>query len=344
MLIAALVTFGATAVLTPALAAWARSRSYLDIPNARSSHVVATPRIGGVALVVGVLAGVFVLLATRGGPGSHTLVVLGGSVGIAALGLLDDFRQLPALVRLVVQLLVAGLVVITVGPLRLPLLDAGAVATLLSVVWIVAVTNAYNFMDGIDGIAGGQAVVAGVAWAIVARALGVADVGAVALLLAAGSCGFLLHNWHPARVFMGDAGSGFLGFSFAALPLLAPDASPAAIWPAALVLWAFLFDTGATLVRRAVRGEHLLTAHKSHIYQRLVQTGRSHAFVAMLYVGLAITGGLAAAWITRSPNGWAAIVCIPLSVIAAGLWLVVARREAAVRRTPEHLRTAGKAR
>jgi Fuc2NAc and GlcNAc transferase len=339
MLLAALVTFAVTAALTPALAAWARHRRYLDIPNARSSHVVATPRIGGVALVLGVVAGVLVVHTVGGGLGTRTLTVLAGSLAIAALGLADDFRQLPALLRLLVQVLVAALVVAGAGSFQLPLAAGGAVALVLTIVWLVAVTNAYNFMDGIDGIAGVQALIAGIAWAFVARALSAQDLGLVAICLAAGAAGFLFHNWQPARVFMGDAGSGFLGFSFAALPLLAPDGQPAAVWTAAIVLWAFLFDTGATLIRRAVRGENLLTAHKSHIYQRLVQTGRSHAYVSLLYGGLAIIGALGAAWLTQSAHAPVAIVLTVCAVIAAILWLVVTRRETAARGRAEHLRT-----
>ena len=297
ILIAAFATFVMTAALTPVLAAWARRRSYLDIPNARSSHRVATPRIGGAALVLAVLAGVGALHVISAGLGASALIVVGGAVLVAILGLVDDFRQLPALVRLVVQLLVAALVVARVGPLPWPgLHEGGAVANILTVLWIVAVTNAYNFMDGIDGIAGGQAVVAGIAWAMVGLALAASDASALGLVLAAAACGFLLYNWHPARVFMGDAGSGFFGFSFAALPLLAPAGNTSAAWAAGLVLWAFLFDTGFTLIRRALRGENVLTAHRSHIYQRLVETGRSHAQVSLIYIGLALLGAGAAIW------------------------------------------------
>ena len=332
MLTAAFATFVTTAALTPMLAAWARRRRYLDIPNARSSHLVATPRIGGAALVLGVLVGVGVLHVVGGGLGARALIVVGGAVLVAVLGLVDDFRQLPALVRLPVQLLIAALVVGIAGPLPWPWLhDGGAVANVVTVLWIVAVTNAYNFMDGIDGIAGGQALVAGIAWTIVGLSLASSDASALGLVLAAAACGFLPYNWQPARVFMGDAGSGFLGFAFAALPLLVPAGQGLAIWAAVIVLWAFLFDTGSTLIRRALRGENILTAHKSHLYQRLVQTGRSHAYVSLLYSGLGMLGAAGAVWLTRNQDGSVAPVLLGLATAAALLWRIVAGREAAAR-------------
>ena len=158
-------------------------------------------------------------------------------------------------------------------------------------------------MDGIDGIAGAQALVGG-NWLDDRGAArrDRADIAALSLLVAAASSGFLLHNWHPAKVFMGDAGSGFFGFLFAALPLLAPAGSVSFVWCAVLLMWPFLFDTGFTLLRRASRFENVLAAHRSHIYQRLVITGCSHVQVTLVYAGLAMLGAVAAILVeTRQP-------------------------------------------
>jgi FlaA1/EpsC-like NDP-sugar epimerase len=171
---------------------------------------------------------------------------------------------------------------------------AGALATF---VWIVGVTNAYNFMDGIDGIAAGQAVVAGLGWAVIGWVNGQPTVGTLGALIAATSLGFLGHNWPPARIFMGDVGSAFLGYTLAVLPLVA-SAGSAGIGPTAALMWAmllawpFLFDTSYTLVRRLLRGENIVTAHRSHLYQRLTAAGHTHLFVTILYVFLAIVGAL----------------------------------------------------
>lgn len=297
MLLAALVAGVLTAVLTPALATWARRRNYLDVPNHRSSHVVATPRIGGIALVLGVLSGMLSLHLFEGGVGTGVANVLAGAVAIALLGLVDDFQHLSALVRLAIQTAVAGAVVMTSGDATLPGL-ASPLAGVLTVVWLVTMTNAFNFMDGIDGIAGAQALVAGSGWLLVGLLAGLPDVAALGLLLGAASAGFLLHNWHPAKVFMGDAGSGFFGFLFAAVPLTAPAGAPSLWICAALLMWPFLADTAVTLVRRASRGENVLSAHRSHFYQRLVLAGRSHGAVALLYAGLALVGVIGAVVIT----------------------------------------------
>jgi Fuc2NAc and GlcNAc transferase len=251
-------------------------------------------------------------------------------VGIAVLGLIDDFRQLPALVRLIVQATLAAGVVAAVGPAPLPGLSADSWwASLLTVAWIGTLTNAYNFMDGIDGIAGAQALVGGIGWTAVGLLAGVPDVAALGLMLAAASCGFLLHNWHPAKVFMGDAGSGFFGFLFAALPLLPPSGHVPMLWCAVLLMWPFLFDFGFTLLRRARRGENVLSPHRSHIYQRLVLTGRSHSHVALVYAALALLGAVAAVSVAASQPVAPLVWGVVITIAGAFLWWSLASREAA---------------
>ena len=330
MLLAAVAGAVLTGVLTPLLAAWARRRNYLDVPNHRSSHVVATPRIGGVALVLGVISGAAVLHLAGGGLDRNVGVVLAGAVGIALLGLADDFQHLPPLVRLVIQTTIAaGVVAGTAAE------HDSWLAGSLAVLWLVALINAYNFMDGIDGIAGVQAVVAGAGWLLVGMIAGTPQVAALGLLLAAASIGFLLHNWHPAKVFMGDAGSGFFGFLFAALPLVAPAGS-VSLWPCAVLLvWPFLADTGFTLIRRASRGENILSAHRSHIYQRLVLTGLAHRDVAVVYAGLAVLGATAAVSIVAGHRfallaSWSAI-----GIAGVSMWWWVTAREGVRPRTAQ---------
>lgn len=330
MVLAAVVTSVLAGALTPLLTEWAHRRAFLDVPNHRSSHAVATPRIGGVAIVLSVLSGAAVLHLIGAGLGRDTTVVLAGAVAIAVLGLLDDFRQLPALARLVVQTAIAAGVVTTIGSAPLPWLPLdGWAASMVTVLWIVTLTNAYNFMDGIDGIAGAQALVGGLGWTAVGILVGSPALAAMGLLLAAASSGFLLHNWHPARVFMGDAGSGFFGFLFAALPLLAPPGRVSVVWCAVLLMWPFLFDTGFTLLRRASRGENVLTAHRSHIYQRLVLTGRSHSGVALVYAGLALLGAVAAISIETSQPVAPLASAVAIVIAGGALWWSLASREAA---------------
>jgi UDP-N-acetylmuramyl pentapeptide phosphotransferase/UDP-N-acetylglucosamine-1-phosphate transferase len=335
MVFAAVVTFLSAALLTPLLTTWAHRNDLLDVPNDRSSHVVATPRIGGVALVASVLGGLALLHVAGRGVRHEARIVIGGAVTIAGLGLLDDLYSLPALTRLLVQAAVAAFVVSVLGPARVAGFTDGAGASFLTVFWIVGLTNAYNFMDGIDGIAGAQGVVAGLGWTAVALLAGSPEIAALGLILAAATGGFLLHNWHPAKVFMGDAGSGFLGFLFASVPLLARSGHPSFFWCALLLMWPFVFDTSFTVLRRARRSENLLSAHRSHIYQRLVLTGRSHTRVTLLYAGLALLGtGAAAATARSSSAGLLLVSGIVIFAAAGALWLYVISREAAGKPPP----------
>lgn len=327
MLLAAGVTAVVTGVLTPALARWARRRQLLDVPNHRSSHRVATPRLGGVAMIAGVLAGI-AISSLSSAPGPNVAIVLGGAVVIGVVGLVDDVRHLPAVLRLVMHVAVA-LAVVSAVPATWPAPNLPPfAATGIAVLWIVALTNAFNFMDGIDGIAGLQALIGGAGWTAVGLLTGTGELVMLGLLMAAASAGFLLYNWHPASVFMGDAGSGFFGFLFGAMPLLA-GAGEAPAWLAGVFLmWPFLFDTGFTLLRRASRGENVLAAHRSHVYQRLIVTGGTHSAIAALYGGLALLGALAA--VTSVSRKTVPTVMLGAAIAAAAVlvWRTAVTREA----------------
>lgn len=264
-----------SALLVPAIRRVAR----LDVPNERSSHAVPTPRGGGVAIVLVTLAGSTYWMTPR------LAVFAAAALLIAAVSFADDLRHLPATLRLAVQFVAA---------LAVALLFAPPVWVPLAVIWIVGLTNAYNFMDGIDGIAGGQAVVAGLAWAWLGTTAGQPALAAIGLLIAGSSAGFLFYNWQPARIFMGDVGSAFLGFTFASMAVIGARANPKLAVAGALVVWPFVADAAFTFFRRAWRRERVMEAHKSHIYQRLNQRGLSHAAVASIYITLAAAGAAAA--------------------------------------------------
>ena len=271
-------------------------RGVLDVPNERSSHTAPTPRGGGLALAV-CAAGAWALAVAAGAPG-RAVVGLGlPALAVAALGGADDVRPLGAGLRLAVQAAAAAVAVWALGPWPgvavpglgvVPLGAAGGVAAGL---WVVGLTNVYNFMDGIDGIAGLQAAVAGAAWAAVGALGGGLVAGWTGAAVGGAALGFLVHNWAPARVFMGDVGSAFLGFTFAALALVGDD--PRVPLAALAFVWPFAFDGGYTLARRLVRGENVFRAHRSHVYQRLVVAGASHRAVAALYGVLAAASAAA---------------------------------------------------
>ncbi len=313
---------------------WAECRQLLDFPNERSSHTHPTPRGGGLVIVILSTTGlIFAWLRYPTLSAAALTAYLVGAWLIAGVSWLDDLRSLPNRVRFAAHSLGALLALLAFGYWRvvsIPLLgslDLGALGLLVTFVWIAGLTNAYNFMDGIDGIAGGQAVVAGLGWA----ALGWSDqqplVAAVGLLLAAASLGFLGHNWPPARIFMGDVGSAFLGYTFAVLPVIAAQHNPRLALAGVLLVWPFVFDSVFTFLRRLRNGENVFAAHRSHLYQRLVIAGYSHRTVTLLYIGLAVAGALLALLWTLDATGSGLAVVLSLPLLCWGLCGVVWRRE-----------------
>jgi UDP-N-acetylmuramyl pentapeptide phosphotransferase/UDP-N-acetylglucosamine-1-phosphate transferase len=260
-------------------------------------------------------------------------VVLAAGVFVAAVGFLDDLASLPVGTRFAAHATAAVAVILVsqyAGSIDIPLVGQirlGVWHILLIFVWLVGVTNAYNFMDGIDGIAGVQAVVTGVAWFAMGQTTRAAPWDSVGLMVAASSLVFLYYNWSPARVFMGDAGSAFLGFIFAALPVMAGIEDRRLMFAGMAVLTPFLFDTGFTLVRRLLNGEDILQAHRSHLYQRLVISGSSHSTVTLLYALLAVVCSLATTlWIAnRIYSGEILLFVLLCSCLSQ--WLVVIWRE-----------------
>jgi UDP-N-acetylmuramyl pentapeptide phosphotransferase/UDP-N-acetylglucosamine-1-phosphate transferase len=313
-----------SALIVEAVRRWAEHRRIFDHPNERSSHTVPKPRGGGLGIVVVTLAGLL-LLAWRGLlPARATLAIAGCGVAVAAVSFLDDLYKMSRKVRFSVHLAAGAATALFVsswGDFAIPghgVVHLGAAGWLLVIAWIAGLTNAFNFMDGVDGIAGLQAAVAGAGWALLGAMVNAPGLTIIGLLLAGSSLGFLAQNWQPARIFMGDVGSGFLGYGFAALAVLASTLDPRLAVAGALLLWPFIFDAAFTVVRRALHGENILGAHKVHLYQRLHQAGLSHARVAMLYGGLAVLGVIAAAAVVRGFHALAAL----LAVLLAGALLV----------------------
>jgi UDP-N-acetylmuramyl pentapeptide phosphotransferase/UDP-N-acetylglucosamine-1-phosphate transferase len=304
-------------------------RALLDMPNARSSHRQPTPRGGGVGIVLGFVLGLLVWIVGGNSLSPRALGWLAGAVLVAGVSFVDDLRGLSAPLRLSVHLL-AGLLLTLAGvqPGEVPL----PLAIVLAFAWVALVTNIYNFMDGIDGLAGSQAVVAGLALALAGGVVRNPLVAAGGALVAAASAGFLVHNLPPpARLFMGDVGSTFLGFNFAGLSLLANLGVGGGRLPfefGVVVLAPFLFDGVVTLTRRVVRGERWFEAHRSHYYQRLVLGGLGHGQVTALYAGLALVAaaaglaGLSADEPVRQVLALAAYA--PMLIVVAVVW----RREA----------------
>jgi UDP-N-acetylmuramyl pentapeptide phosphotransferase/UDP-N-acetylglucosamine-1-phosphate transferase len=291
---------------------YAEKRQLLDHPNERSSHSLPTPRGGGLAIVVLVVAtGVWAMtsgIESNQAPVDlrRNIVYIVCGIVIAFLGWRDDLHSVSPKVRFAVQALVAAVSIWGMGYFKavtIPFvgeIQLGVVGLVITFLWIIGLTNAYNFMDGIDGIGGGVAFAAGLGWALLVSNipyLANSFVFWIALAISASSLGFLGHNWHPAKIFMGDVASTFLGYSFAVMPLLASDKEGDALMLGTLLLWTFIMDAGVTFIRRAIQRENVLAAHRTHLYQRLVTGGYSHAAVSSMYIVLTLVAlRLASAW------------------------------------------------
>ncbi len=288
------------------------ARVALDRPNERSLHERPVPRTGGIAL----LAGAAVSLAFGATP---LWLPLALAAALAVVSFADDLRSLPTGVRFAAHLVAAGLVA---WYLMSPMHPAELALLALGVAWI---TNLYNFMDGSDGLAGGMALIGFGAYAFAAGASGDAPLAAANVALAAAAAAFLLLNFPPARIFLGDVGSVPLGFLAAGLGLAGWRDDVWPLWFPLLVFAPFIGDATLTLIRRAIRGERVWQAHREHYYQRLVRMGAGHRGAALIgYALMAVCAGAALFARAESPAVQAAVV-VPAAVvlIVAAAWIDV---------------------
>jgi Fuc2NAc and GlcNAc transferase len=316
-----------SALLTEWVRRVALARGILDSPNERSSHVRPTPRGGGIAIVVSSLAGM-ILVAALGYMDARLVYALtGGGASVALVGHLDDRGRIGIAARFMVHIAAAIWAVAWIGwPTTVPMgegtLHIGAFGAVLSVLGIVWALNLFNFMDGIDGIAASEAFFMAGAGALLAQVAGLgAGIQVAGLVVAAASAGFLLWNWPPARIFMGDVGSGYLGFVLAVIALAATR-ERAVMLPIWLILGGvFIVDATLTLFRRLVRRERFYEAHRSHAYQWLARRWNSHLLVTVACIGLNVLWLAPWAWIClRVPEYalWCVLgAWVPLVVIAA---------------------------
>lgn len=266
-------------------------RLAIDEPNARSLHTTPVPRTGGVGLLLGIAAGW--VLADAGFPWSiwiaFALVIL--------ISLVDDFRGLSAAIRFTVHLIAAGLAATAVLGADSLLVATGAI---LAIAWMC---NLYNFMDGSDGLAGGMTLFGFIAYAVAAWVFGDLQFAALNLSIAAAAVGFLFYNFHPARIFLGDAGSVPLGFLAALFGLLGWQRDIWAWWFPALIFSPFIVDASVTLARRLLTGARVWEAHRDHYYQRLVQLGLGHRGTALAEYFLMVLCAIAGLFALSSESG-----------------------------------------
>ncbi|RPH51177.1 MAG: undecaprenyl/decaprenyl-phosphate alpha-N-acetylglucosaminyl 1-phosphate transferase [Desulfobacteraceae bacterium] len=308
----------------------------MDNPTHRSSHTDPVPKSGGISIVATFMIGVIVIYFV-----SDKAVIerwfffsfVFSSLFTAGYCFYDDYTHRPVIYKLSAQLIVVLLVLssgIVLDIISLPLMGnvkLGLIGYPISFIWILGLTNAFNFMDGLDGLAAGVAVIVSTFFCYITFTQGSFFVYIICYTLITGSLGFLFYNFPPARVFMGDVGSAFLGFVFAVLAITASryDHSHTSFMVIPLLLFNFIYDTSFTFVRRLLRGENVMEAHRTHLYQIFNRLGYTHRTVSLFHYGICILQGFAAIWMVRIPSNPRTLIFIPFLVLQIIYSIIIMR-------------------
>ena len=294
----------------------------MDTPNERSSHSIATPKSGGLAIVITFAVGTLEIYFLGDATHIRYIYFLGffiSALFIAAISFYDDIQYKSFTVKLGTQILASCILMafgVVLNEIALPnigTVQLGWFGYPLTLLWVVGLTNAYNFMDGIDGLAAGTAVLICFFWGFIALSLGSMFVYINCYVIAGGALGFLLYNFPPAKIFMGDVGSAFLGFIFAALAIIAAryDYAHTSFLIMPLLLFHFIFDTSFTFFRRIINKEQVTQAHRTHLYQLFTQLGYSHLQVTLYHYGVVCLQGMGAIFMINLANEFRILVFIP---------------------------------
>ena len=322
-------------VLSCAITPLVRLMNIVDVPNERSSHDTPTPRSGGIAIILGMFGAALAFGVIDDRP--HVLVAA-GVILVAIAGLIDDIRSHGPLPRFLTHCAAAVIAVffakLVIARVEWPWSDSTSgelalamFAIPITFLFIVGLTNAYNFMDGINGIASLEAIVAAGTLALLFLQVGDSSAALLAIALAAACAGFLPWNFPRAAIFMGDVGSGAIGFLLAAL-VVRYTTRGGSLFAAILPLLPFILDTAVTFVRRSLRGEKVYAAHRSHFYQRLNILGWSHTAVTLLWSAVAaVGGGVAVLYVRMTPMERTIAVAIVL-LLHVAIAIAITRREA----------------
>ncbi len=326
-------------VATPVVIRLLRHWAVLDIPNQRSSHEVPVPRGGGIVIVMTWCFGMVSTWALRFpfpalgilAPDGFVVSMTIAMVALAVLGFTDDRRDLPALLKLVIQILVAvqalylsGLRMTHLGLPFVPPYDLQALGWLIGLIWLVGLTNIFNFMDGINGLAFTQLIFGGTTFSLLGVLAGDYDLAISGALIAGSAVGILRYNFPKALVFMGDVGSLPLGFLLAFMGLrvaFGADHGNFTFLQSILTLWPFLYDGGFTLLNRLYHGRNPFRAHRSHLYQRLLVAGYTHKQITLRYAGAMLACSLGALWLPQM--GDIAVLVLLLAIITVSVLFTV---------------------
>lgn len=316
-----ILCFIASVLITPFVKKFAIAIGATDKPNARKVHQTIMPRLGGLAIYISFMIGFLILRPTDSDVSALPIII--GSFIIIITGALDDRFQLSAKVKLIGQLLAAGVIVlggIQLQFINIPFIDEqlnfGYFSIPLTILWIVGITNAINLIDGLDGLAAGVSSIALITISVMAILMGNVFVASIGLILLGSTLGFLVYNFHPAKIFMGDTGALFLGFMISVLALLGfKNITIFSLIVPIIILGVPISDTFFAIIRRFVNKQPLTAPDKSHLHHCLLNLGYSHRQTVLMIYGIAAMFGLAAVIFSQATL-WGALFVMGVLLIA----------------------------
>lgn len=317
-----LICFITSILITPVVRRLAFVVGATDRPNQRKVHQTLMPRLGGLAIYLSFLLGIIIFHPES----QYSMYIFIGSIIIIITGLLDDLYELPARYKLIGQLFAAITVVlggIQVTFINLPLggqLEFGVFSIPITVVWIVGITNAINLIDGLDGLAAGVCSIALITIASIAFVKGDIYVFSIGLIVLGSTLGFLLYNFHPAKIFMGDTGALFLGYMISVLSLLGfKNVTFISFIVPVIILGVPISDTLFAIIRRVVHKKPLSAPDKSHLHHCLLQVGFSHRKTVLIIYAISAFFGIAAVIFSRTTL-WGGFTLLILLIIIIELF------------------------
>lgn len=326
LFLAIAAAFLASLILTPLVRKFAFRIGAVDQPNYRKVHTAIMPRIGGLAIFGAFLIGYLILRPDD----VHSTGIIVGAAIIILTGFLDDMLEITAKAKIFGQL-AAALVVVTWGGLQIEFinipfggqLEFGYLGIPITIIWIIGITNAINLIDGLDGLAAGVSTIALISLSIMAIIMGDPFVTATAAILAASSFGFLFFNFHPAKIFMGDTGSLFLGYMISVLALLGfKNVAVVSLIIPIIMLGVPISDTFFAIVRRIRMKQKIMAPDKSHLHHCLLNTGFSHRQTVLIIYGIAALFGLAAILFSQATI-WGSILLLIVMLLAIELFVEI---------------------
>lgn len=319
IIIGFIITLVSSLIITPLTIKFAKRIGIVDKPNDRKKHNGNIPLLGGVAVIVPVIIGLFYLQ-----PQHYSMVaIIIGAIIIITIGLLDDIYSLKPLTKLIAQITAAVVVMssgLMIEKLTVPLIgsvDLGVFSYVITILWIVGITNAMNLIDGLDGLASGVAAIAFASIFVMAIGDGIEVVVFMSIVMLASLIGFLIFNFYPAKIFLGDVGSLFIGYSLSVISMLGlfKNVTVFSFIVPIIVLTIPIFDTIFAIVRRAINKQHIMTADRKHIHYVLLDLGFGHKNTVLLIYAFSAVFGAIAIIFTNATTIFALVIMLVMVTI-----------------------------